>query len=128
MMRGSRPFTDDEVKRVQQSFTGTYAKRMGVSVQDLPPETFVFRSRNGENMAISRVQAWRILTAAYQACGLTGKLGTHAMRKSFANVMYERLNGRLEKLQELMGHVSVQSTISYLSFRAEDLKDAVLAA
>src|SRR5438128_12447040 len=55
-------------------------------------QTFVFRSRKGANRPISKVQAWRILHEAVTTNELTGKVGTHAMRKTFANRAYHQLN------------------------------------
>jgi integrase len=51
-------------------------------------QTCVFRSRKGVNRPISKVQAWRILHEAVTTNELTGKVGTHAMRKTFANRVY----------------------------------------
>jgi integrase len=92
------------------------------------PDLYVFKSRTGGNRPISRVQAWRILQQAFAANGLTGKLGTHCMRKTFANKVYEQLDGRLEKVQKALGHANINSTIQYLSFREEDIDAAILAA
>jgi integrase len=61
--------------------------------------TFAFRSRKGVNRPISAVQAWRILHEAVTTNELTGKLGTHAMRKTFANRVYHQLNHDLVKTQ-----------------------------
>jgi integrase len=99
----------------------------------LDPQTPVFCSRvrdtvTGLRRAISREQGWRILTEAFAANELTGKLGTHAMRKTFANRMYERLNHDLVKTQRALGHKNINSTVQYLSFREEDIIDAILAA
>jgi integrase len=99
----------------------------------LDPQTPVFCSRvkdpsTGLKRAISREQAWRILKEAFNANELQGKLGTHAMRKTFANRMYDKLNHDLVKCQRAMGHANVNSTVAYLSFREEDISDAMLAA
>jgi integrase len=99
----------------------------------LDPQTPVFCSRvrdtaTGLRRAISREQAWRILKEAFASNELTGKLGTHAMRKTFANRMYDRLNRDLVKVQQAMGHRNINSTVTYLSFREEDIADAILAA
>jgi integrase len=85
----------------------------------------LFPSRRG-NGAISRVQAWEILQEAYEANGLTGQLGTHAMRKTFANRVYTALKGDLVKTQRALGHKNINSTVSYLSFREEDIDAAIL--
>lgn len=92
------------------------------------PDTFAFRSRKGKNAPISRIQAWRLLHAHYAAAGLAGKLGTHTMRKTFANKVYERLGRDLVRTQRALGHLNINSTVQYLSFREEDIDAAILAA
>jgi integrase len=99
----------------------------------LDPQTPVFCSRvrdqeTGLRRPISREQAWRILKEAFTANELTGKLGTHAMRKTFANRMYEKLGHDLVKTQRALGHKNINSTVAYLSFREEDIAAAILAA
>ena len=98
----------------------------------LDPQTPVFCSRvhrqDGSWRAISRVQAWRILVEAYQSNELPGKLGTHAMRKTFANRVYELLKHDLVKTQRALEHANINSTVQYLSFREEEIDAAILAA
>lgn len=84
----------------------------------------LFSSRIGG--CLSRVQAWRLLNQAYKALNLTGKLGTHAMRKTFANRVYNALGRDLVSTQQAMGHADVNSTVSYLSFCQEDVDNAIL--
>jgi integrase len=201
-MKGCRPLTDEEVKLISQSFSGTFAKRnkalfvvgvrsgfriserLALCVGDvqqhgkivdhvtvarrhmkkktegrtvplhpearaalsvwlevlqkmlkghLDPQTPVFCSRvrdqeTGLRRPISREQAWRILKEAFTANELTGKLGTHAMRKTFANRMYDKLGHDLVKTQRALGHKNINSTVAYLSFREEDIAAAILAA
>jgi integrase len=98
---------------------------------DLQTPVFCSRVREtgtGLRRAISREQAWRILTEAFVANELSGKLGTHAMRKTFANRMYEKLGHDLVKTQWALGHKNINSTMAYLSFREEDIAAAILAA
>jgi site-specific recombinase XerD len=52
---------------------------------------------------------------------LTGKLGTHCMRKTFANRVYQRLNHDLVKAQRALGYRNINSTVSYLSFAEEEI-------
>jgi site-specific recombinase XerD len=97
------------------------------------PQTPVFCSRvsdtaTGLRRAISREQAWSILKEVFASHELTGKLGTHAMGKTFAHRMYEKLNRDLVKVQRAMGHRTINSTVAYLSVREEDIADAILAA
>jgi integrase len=51
-----------------------------------------------------------------------------AMRKTFANRMYERLSRDLVKVQRAMGHRNINSTAAYLSFREEEIMNVILAA
>jgi integrase len=90
-------------------------------------DAFLFQSRKGANRPISRVHAYRVLQSAYTANELTGKLGTHSMRKTFANRVYTALKGDLPKTQRALGHRNINSTVSYLSFREEDIDAAILA-
>lgn len=194
-MKGCRPLTDLEVKRVAASFKGGHSKRdramfllgvrsgfriseilslriadfmhggqiadrvsvsrrfmkgktegrsvalhpevraaLGAWVADLRKsgplalDAFVFQSRKGDNRPISRVQAWRLLHARFEALGMSGKLGTHSLRKTFAAGVYSRLCFDLVRTRAAMGHRSIASTVAYLSFRESDVDAAVLAA
>ncbi len=90
------------------------------------PETFLFLSREGENHPMNRRTAWSMLRAAYAAAGLTGRLGTHAMRKTFAKRIYKALGNDLLKTQKAMGHASITSTVAYLSVDEDEINDAIL--
>lgn len=118
-----------EAKAALSVWLEVLQKRLGGT---LDPQTPVFCSRvhgdDGTLRAISRVQAWRILQDAYLSNELPGKLGTHAMRKTFANRMYEHLNHDLVKTQRALGHANINSTVQYLSFREEEIDAAILAA
>jgi integrase len=95
---------------------------------DVTAQTFVFRSRKGANRPISPVQARRILHEAVTTNELTGTLGTHAMRKTFANRVYQQLNHDLVKTQRAMGHKNINSTVAYLSFVEDEIEQAILAS
>jgi integrase len=95
---------------------------------DTTAQTFVFRSRKGGNRPISPVQAWRILHEAVTTNELIGKVGTHAMRKTFANRVYHQLNHDLVKTQRAMGHKNINSTVAYLSFVEDEIDQAILAS
>lgn len=90
-------------------------------------DAYVFQSRKGSNRPISRVQAYRVLKSIYGACNITGKLGTHSMRKTFANKVYDRLDHDLVKTQRALGHRNINSTVQYLSFREEEIDEAILS-
>lgn len=88
--------------------------------------SFLFPSREGSNRAITRMSAWRMLKVAFSACGLTGKLGSHTMRKTFARRMYEYFGKDLVLLQQALGHARITSTVSYISFAEKEVSDAFL--
>lgn len=90
-------------------------------------DIFLFTSQRGINKPLSRIGAWCLLKKAYANLGLTGKLASHSMRKTFADRVYTRLNFDLVKTQRAMGHKSIQSTISYLSFKEEEVEAAILS-
>lgn len=94
----------------------------------LDPKAPLFVSRKGAAHAIGRVHAWRILQTAYSRAGISGKLGTHAMRKTFASRVYELLGHDLVKTQRALGHASINSTVAYLSFADSEVEAAILAA
>jgi len=102
-----------------------------------PPTTYVFQSRKGANRPISRRQALRVLREVYDANELTGPLGTHAMRKTFANQVYQHLCARraageavdpFRLTSKALGHRSLTSTDGYLSFLEADIEAAILAS
>jgi len=89
-------------------------------------ESPLFLSREGG--AISRGQAWAILTAAYRSAGVFGRVGVHGLRKTFAARAYENLGHDLIKTQRALGHKAITSTVAYLSFAESDVDAAILAA
>jgi integrase len=127
-MHGCRAFIDDEVKLIAKSFGGRYATRNRA--------LFVSGVRTGLrisellSLTVGDVQQHRRMVEAVSvhANELTGTIGTHSMRKSFASRMYDRLGKDLVKVQAVMGHANINSTVRYLNFRQEDVVNAILAA
>jgi integrase len=109
-----------------QAALATWVRRLrqqpGVTAQ-----TYVFRSRKGGNRPISSVQAWRILREACEANELTGKLGTHCMRKTFAQKVYHQLGFDLIRTKRALGHQQISNTERYLSFAEAEIHAAILA-
>ena len=88
---------------------------------------YLFKSRKGTNRPISRNQAWRILKTTFQTNQMSGKLGTHSMRKTFADRVHEKLGRDILKTRAALNHLNIQSTISYLSFKNEQIDEAILS-
>lgn len=92
----------------------------------LTADDYVFPSRKGRGRhPISRVQFHRILKEAIAPNELTGKIGTHSWRKTFADRMYEALGHDIFRLQKAMGHKNLNSTGQYLSFKEADIEKAI---
>lgn len=97
---------------------------------------YIFQSHRGTNCPISRVHAWRVLNTVYRSAGLTGTIGTHGMRKTFANNVYNHFlhqaaSGKpvdaFRATSKALGHADIKSTDQYLSFRTEEVDEAINA-
>jgi site-specific recombinase XerD len=91
-----------------------------VAAADLKPDDKLFN--------ISRVEAHRILTKAFDVLRMEGKLACHSLRKTFAQNVYDRLDHDLVKTQKALGHKWISTTAQYISFREEDVDAAVMSA
>lgn len=91
----------------------------------LEPEHYLFRSRKGDNKPITRVQAWTILKAAFNAAGMAGPTGTHSLRKSFAKDIFERSGHNLVVTQKALGHSDMGTTVSYVPVDEDEIDKLV---
>lgn len=98
-----------------------------LSRPNLTPASPLFLNQAGTK-AISRQQAWNIVEAAFTACGLTGTLGTHSLRKTFAASVYKRSGHCLLKTKKALGHTDIRTTEKYLSFTDEEVEDLIATA
>lgn len=90
----------------------------------------LFPSRSGSG-AISRSQAHRIITDAFDRAGIQGaerELATHCLRKTYASRMWEAHGQNIWRLQNALGHASPASTVAYLSFDDSEQQAAVESA
>jgi integrase/recombinase XerD len=89
--------------------------------------TPLFIGRKSSLVAIGRIQAWRLLRALFERAEIAGSVATHTMRKTFAAECYRLLGGAIEKVARALGHKSITSTVSYLSFNESEIDDALMA-
>ena len=96
------------------------------------PSFSLFCSRKG--LRLSRIQAWRVLRKAYAEAGIDGPVGTHSMRKTFANRIYTHFIERLacgeridpfRLVSKALGHQRIENTEAYLSFRQDDIDKSI---
>ncbi len=99
-------------------------------------DTYLFRSRKGENKPISRIQAWRIIKKACNINELQGKVATHSMRKTYANKVYHYFKNQLADgkpvdpfhlTSKALGHRNINNTDKYLSFLESDVNEAIMS-
>ena len=192
-MKGTRPLTNDEIRKVRDVFNGEYAKRnrglfmLGVSIGgrvsellalkvgdvyqngravtdfqfdksivkggetsrtipvnadgcqaieeiiawqrshfgSIDPDMPLFPSRKGKG-ALKRQAINKILDTAFFTAGLTGKLATHTMRKTFAQRLYDKCND-IYVVKELLGHKNVSTTQAYIGINYVSARAAVEA-
>lgn len=96
------------------------------AAKSLRNHDYLFRSGKGANSAISRQQAHKVIIDACKANGLSGKVATHSMRKTFATKVHKALGNDVFKTQRALGHRSIQSTLSYLEIDQDEINAAIL--
>lgn len=91
------------------------------------PNTPVFPSRKKSGTSEATVTGHvdcdamgRILREAAKAVGITQRICTHSLRKTFGYLMYKE-TGDLVTLQKLFGHSSPAITLRYIGIDAEEL-------
>ncbi len=88
------------------------------------PTRPLFPSRKGRGLkTMTRIAAHNALKGAFEAAGLNGKLGTHSLRKSYAQRLYEQTSD-IYAVQEMLGHKSVVTTQRYLGVNYASVRDA----
>lgn len=65
----------------------------------------------------------RILKQAAKACGISGNICTHSLRKTFG-YQYYRETGDIITLQKILGHENPGITLTYIGITAEDIMHA----
>jgi integrase len=92
------------------------------------PEAWLFPSRQGSGKPLGGVQAWQIFDLARRRCGIPEPIGTHCLRKTFAQYVYKATGHDLIRTQYALGHAYVTSTQCYLEGADETLFQVILAS
>ncbi|MEZ6852995.1 tyrosine-type recombinase/integrase [Halodesulfovibrio aestuarii] len=99
------------------------------------PETYLFKAQGDTNKPISYERARMILMDAMQRVGVAENVGTHTLRKTFADMMYDqfikmRQHGEhidpFMELSQALGHKDPKSTTHYITFRDHYRKNAIV--
>jgi len=87
-------------------------------------DDFLFKSRQGGNRPIDRVQAYRILNNLVHRVGLKDiNVGTHSMRKTWGYFAYKKFNLSLDDIMLKLNHQSIQSTKRYIGLTQEEKQE-----
>ncbi|WP_077210426.1 site-specific integrase [Bacillus dakarensis] len=88
------------------------------------PREALFRSQKG-GRAISRQHAYEILNDAARSIGITDRIGTHSLRKTFGYFAYQQ-GIDLAMIQKLLNHSSQAETLRYIGITQEQMDEVVL--
>jgi len=86
-------------------------------------DEYLFQSRVGKNKALSRFQAYRILSAAGREAGLE-RIACHSTRKTFGYHHYKRYKD-VALLQKLFNHSSPSITLDYIGITQDIIDDSI---
>lgn len=98
-----------------------HVEQFGDLVADAP----LFPSRKG-GTALTRKAADDALKTAFELAGLNGKLGTHSLRKSFAQRLYDEL-GDIFAVGQMLGHKHTDTTQKYLGVNYRSVREGIEA-
>lgn len=103
--------------------TKSYKEELEEFIQDREPDEWLFASKKGEK-AITRIQAYRIISAACFEAGITSRIGTHTLRKTFGYHFYQEKKD-IALLQFIFNHSSPFVTLRYIGIN-QDMIDSSL--
>jgi integrase len=95
-----------------------------MDLKDTDP-VFLSKKRDPDNRArsIGRWQAHHILNRAAREAGISDRIGTHTLRKTFGYHHY-RKGFDITKLQQIFNHSSPAVTLAYIGFTQDEIDEA----
>lgn len=97
----------------------SYARYLRGRHVRLRPDMFVFPSRSDETQPMSRVQAFRIIKKAAEACKIDGTISCHSLRKTFGYYAWKQGTSPV-LLMNIYNHSSFRVTQRYLGIEQDD--------
>jgi site-specific recombinase XerD len=95
-----------------------------LNTRDHKPDEALFISR-ASGLSIKRNEAYKIINNATIKAGITDRIGTHTLRKTFGYHSYK--NGvDLSLIQKILQHSSPAITLSYIGITRDDIDSAYL--
>lgn len=85
-------------------------------------DDYVFKSRQGGNMALTRQQALNILKDSAAAAGVKENVGTHTLRKTWGYHAWQK-GFSPALIMETLNHSNLNMTKRYLGIRQDEIND-----
>lgn len=105
-------------KKCRTVILGNTAKQALASLLHLEPNTPLF--------PITKQHFWRVLKSACKVGGIDPTLvGTHSMRKTFAQRVYKGLGNDIYATSKALGHANIATTVAYLGVEQEKIDEVV---
>lgn len=119
--RGRKMVINEPLRQAIMEWVDVYTGLIGKI--DLSDYLFVGR----KNKHATRLRKESFALILHRACDEAGipRVGTHCMRKSFANNMYQLCGKDIAKTQRAMGHSDPRTTLRYLELDFNDIADVV---
>lgn len=128
-LRGKDSFVIGEEKtKKKRTITLNGTVKEEIAKLDGADSEYVFKSRQGVNKPISRVQAYRILNTAAEKAGVkdrVGAFGCHSLRKTFGYQLHSK-GIDITRIMAIFGHSSPEITLAYIGITDEEISDAYL--
>lgn len=86
------------------------------------PSDYIFSSRNGQNKALTRFMAIKIIKESCSAVGIKEHVGCHSLRKTFGYHSWKK-GVPVPVLMELFNHSTQSITKLYLGISQDDIDD-----
>ena len=123
----AEPLLHSKVRRILSKYLRQrrkYSESLGALLNE--PLLKSRKVRHDGQYRITRRHALRILTKAARNCGLTYKIGTHSLRKTFGYILHQ--NGMsIELIQKMLNHSSPEITLAYIGITRDDMDEAILS-
>lgn len=97
-----------------------------IDSMELKPDDYLFCSQRTRDK-MRRESVHRMFKKSYDLLGLTGMLGTHCMRKTFAKNVYRRTGYDILATRDALGHSDVWNTVKYLQADRDKINQAILS-
>ena len=126
-VRGKDSITLSETKTRKTKrfiFNSAIKEALKLIPKDASDDAPLFPSRKGDK-AISRVQAYRVLTDAAHRAGLGIEIGTHTLRKTWAFHAYKK-GYDLTIIQQALNHSSQRETLRYIGIVQDDIDNVYM--